>query len=687
MHKLVLSMKLSLKYLLDLTSICVFKASITHGLDFRQYVYLLTFLVFAFSTPVFATIGNTDVELEQFKTAWEAAKKGDHASFNQIRDSLQGYVLTPYLQYEDYRNRRRDVPVDEMSAFLETYKDWAFSRGLRIAWLKSLAKDKRWADLVTHSEGVNNTELRCQRVRGQIILKQTDGVLNEAQKLWAVGKSQPDECDPIFAWLMKNDGIPESLAWERVGLAIEAGNRSLTRYLARFVSKGQRRFLEDWYNISGRGYSNLEKARRWPDTEVTRGITAASLQQLSRKDAGLAAKKFEILDDHFKWDESLRVSLLRNIALYSAVGLEDETTAYMVRVPVLFRDSQLLEWWARFSISKQDWPAVVSVIEQMPEDTRNDDRWRYWLAQAGLRSGQSMPSSELLQGLSSKANYYGFLAADELDLTYNICPRQAGVTEIEVDRVAQFDGFGRALELRKAGLDNWALSEWTLTTGRLPASDLKTAAALAVRENWYDRAIFALGNSGDLNIYEWRFPLLWEPEIKQAAAANQLDPAWVYGTIRSESAMVETARSSANAMGLMQVTPGTGKLVAKKHGLPWSGIAQLRTASGNLPIGTAYMRDLLEDFSENPVLVSGAYNAGPNAVKRWLKTRPMDEAVSWVETLPYFETRDYIPRVLAFTTIYDWRLGGTVKRISARMPNIKSGKISADGYTEVVCRN
>jgi soluble lytic murein transglycosylase len=181
--------------------------------------------------------------------------------------------------------------------------------------------------------------------------------------------------------------------------------------------------------------------------------------------------------------------------------------------------------------------------------------------------------------------------------------------------------------------------------------------------------------------------LLWEEEIRREAVANKLDPAWVYGTIRSESAMVETARSSANAMGLMQVTPATGKRVAKKHGLAWTGIAQLRTAPGNLPIGTAYMSDLSQDFNNNPVLVSGSYNAGPNAVKRWLKTRPQGEAAIWVETLPYFETRDYIPRVLAFTTIYDWRMGGTVKRISVRMPDIESGKISVKGSTEVICQD
>ncbi len=106
-------------------------------------------------------------------------------------------------------------------------------------------------------------------------------------------------------------------------------------------------------------------------------------------------------------------------------------------------------------------------------------------------------------------------------------------------------------------------------------------------------------------------------------------------------------------------------------------------------IKTVYrvMRDLLDEFDQNPVLVSGAYNAGPNAVKRWLRTRPTGEAAIWIETLPYYETRDYIPRVLAFTTIYDWRMGGDLKRISSRMPHIESGKIGVKGYTDVVCRD
>jgi soluble lytic murein transglycosylase len=633
------------------------------------------------------TLYAAETDLEQFQRAWDAAKKGDHDSFNKIKDGLQDYVLFPYLQYEDYRNRRSNIGADEMSAFLSAHQGWAFTNGLRTAWLNTLAKNKRWADLVKYSEGVTSTKLRCQRLRGQIILKQTDGVLSEAQELWAVGKSQPDECDPVFAWLVNSDGITQSLAWKRIHLAMAANNRSLATYLSRYVPKNQRAWVADWRKLSRAGYSRMEQMRNWPDTEITASIAAASLKRLARDDAGLAARKFQVLDGHFDWGEATSAGLLRDIALYSAVALDDDTSANMERVPGIYRDSQLLEWWSRFLLTRENWTGLIAVINQFPEDTRNDDRWRYWLAQAQIRSGEAGSSSLALADLANRASYYGFLAADELDLAYNICPVPANVEKAAIDQLAARDDFQRALELRKAQMDNWAINEWSLATSRLSIAELKVAAGLAQREGWNDRVIFALGNSGDLRIYEWRFPLIWEAPIKREAANNQLDPEWVFGTIRSESAMVETARSSANARGLMQITPATGKRVAKKHALPWSGIAQLMTAEGNLPIGTAFMRDLLDEFDQNPVLVSGAYNAGPNAVKRWLKSRPSAEAAIWIETLPYYETRDYIPRVLAFTTIYNWRMGGELKRISSRMPHIESGKIGVNSPAGVECRD
>ncbi len=655
------------------------------SLNFTQLSILLA-ISCAVCAPVAATNSGAGSAIEQFKQAWTAAGRGDHVRFGQLKQDLDDYLLFPYLQYEDYRHRRASVSAGEMLAFLASHQDWAFTTGLRNAWLASLARAGRWSDLVAHVGDTKDTVLRCQRAHGQIILWQTADLLSEAQSLWTIGKSQPKACDPVFAWLIKNSGISPRLAWERVRLAMAAGNPRLTFYLARFIPHNQRRWLENWQRLDRGSYARLERARSWPDNEINRMISAVSIQRLAAKDPAMAAEKFNALDGHFHWGEVRRGELLHAIALKSAVALDAQTTAQMERVPVALRDSQLLGWWVRFLLSRKAWDEVGAVIAQMPDDTRTDDRWRYWLARAESQEGKHAASSLRLETLALEANYFGFLAADELGLPYNICTLHADVDSRDVERLAGLDGFKRALELRKAGLDEWATREWSLTMARLGTTEIKTAAALAQRENWHDRVIFALGNSGDLRIYSWRFPLLWMAEIKHEAAGNQLDPAWVYGTIRSESAMQVSARSTANALGLMQIMPTTGKQVAKKHGLKWSGSAGLKTVAGNLSLGTAYMNDLMQTYQHNPVLVSGAYNAGPRRVQHWLKNRPVGEATIWVETLPFLETRDYIPRVLAFTTLYDWRMGGTVQRISARMPHIESGKIRFDGTAKVVCR-
>lgn len=666
----MLAMKINLK----IASFCPAQLSI---------LPLLAILLF--QTPVFAADPAAQ-QLEQFKTAWAAAGRGDHNEFRRISKDLQGYVLYPYLQYEDYRNRRASVATDEMVAFLNANEELAFADGLRTAWLKTLATRGKWADLVKYSEGQNSTALRCQRARGQIILKQTADLLPEAQKLWTAAQSQPDECDPVFAWLASQNGITTGLTWQRVRLAMLAGNTKLATYLKRFLPNNQQPWVDDWQKISHNGYANLQQARYWPDNATTRENAAAAIKKRARDNANSAAQAFAVLDKHFNWPDEQQGALLRDIALYAAVALEDDTVEQMNRVPVAYQDSQLLEWWARYLLSGGYWAALINVIEAMPEEVRNDDRWQYWLSQAEIRTGEKDYTSALLVTLANKANYYGFLAADELKQPYNICSVEPAVEAAELTRITLLPGFQRALELRKADLTNWANAEWSASIRHLPVKDLLPAAALATEQGWHDRAIFALGNSGDLQVYEWRFPLLWEQEIKHNAKTNQLDPAWVYGTIRSESALVEAARSSANALGLMQITPPTGQRVAKKHGLKWTGSDQLKKAEGNLPIGTAFMRDLLNDYNDNPVLVSAAYNAGPNALERWLDSRPQGEAAIWVETLPYYETRDYIPRVLAFTTLYEWRFGGDVKRISTRMPHLETGQLMMSGNAPVMCR-
>jgi soluble lytic murein transglycosylase len=197
---------------------------------------------------------------------------------------------------------------------------------------------------------------------------------------------------------------------------------------------------------------------------------------------------------------------------------------------------------------------------------------------------------------------------------------------------------------------------------------------VAQDNGWFDRAVFALGRTPDeRRLYELRFPLHHGATIRREAAKNGLDPAWVAAEIRAESVFNPNARSGANAMGLMQVLPGTGMEIARRLGLPWGGAQSLYDPDTNIVLGTAYLRQMLDKYGGKPYFAIAGYNAGPAPLQRWQSQRPGMDPDFWIETISYKETRDYVARVLAFSTLYDWRLNGNAVPLSDRMRGVAGG--------------
>lgn len=623
-----------------------------------------------FSSPLAANEAELDAQREAFTKAWASARNGDRQEFQKALAGLSSYLLYPYLQYEDLRHRRSKVDDEVMVEFLETHRSWAFSSALEKSWLRALGKRGRWDSVLKYGAESKDTQVRCHVANARIRKGQTSGLLPEARGLWAVGKSQPDACDPVFSWLKKQDGISSGLAWQRVSLAMAARERNLARYASRYMDESERVWAERWYEQDRGGYRRLQTASTWPDSERAWEIADFGLRRLARNDPDRAWAIFSVLDKDFAWSKDLRGGLLAELALWSAVDRSPGTNERMAAVPDEYRDDRVLEWWVRFQLLSADWTSIPNTIDQLSPKVKDDSRWRYWDARARLEAGQTEQGRSMMMPLAGEANFYGFLAADLMDMPYSICPQEPGISDEAVEDLLQKEGFDRALELRNVALPNWARSEWGRATRGFDNEGLRTAAALAEREQWFDMAIFALGNSGDLRWYEWRFPLVYEELVKPKAQAKDLDASWVMGLMRSESALAEDAISHAGARGLMQVTPHTATQLARRHSIPYSGRAELLEPETNVLFGTTFLRELLDRYEQNAVLATGAYNAGPGAVDRWVADGYTGDPVVWIDTLPYFETRDYIPRVLAFSTLYEWRFGDPVKRISARMPAI-----------------
>ena len=129
-------------------------------------------------------------------------------------------------------------------------------------------------------------------------------------------------------------------------------------------------------------------------------------------------------------------------------------------------------------------------------------------------------------------------------------------------------------------------------------------------------------------------------------------------------------RSSAGAIGLMQLIPSTGRRTARQIKHPYNGQVTLVDPHSNIRLGTTYLAMMNERFDEHAALATAAYNAGPLRVEDWLpENAPMDARV-WVESIPFNQTRQYVRRVLAADVIFHWRLTGETQRLSRRLPKV-----------------
>lgn len=192
---------------------------------------------------------------------------------------------------------------------------------------------------------------------------------------------------------------------------------------------------------------------------------------------------------------------------------------------------------------------------------------------------------------------------------------------------------------------------------------LAAEAQLYIDTGHYDRAIEVMKHSVP-SYFAVDFPMLpreyWEAlfprpywaELKKFSLANSLDPYLVASLIRQESEFNPLAVSRANAVGLMQLLPRTGKLVAHEEKLRRYSASELFTPAVNLELGTRYFRGMVDQYGGSFEYALAAYNAGTDRVDEWLGEGKYRDAQEFVESIPFTETREYVQAILRNASVY-----------------------------------
>lgn len=614
-----------------------------------------------------------ETRLARVRSALEAAERGgfDASAFADLAgDPLWGWI--------EYAALRRDIDTVDPAraqAFLERYRGQPVAAAFREIWLAATARREDWLAFTSAwVPGLKAESLRCADLKARQALGRADATWTaDSQALWRqAGSALPAACDAPMAVLAAQGGLSPALRWERIERAIAEGEPTVVRAAARGLPTEEQALAEDYAAFLEAPH---ERALAWPKTARSRLVASHGLARLAKDNPTAAETQLAAFAPALEFDAADRARVLHAIALWSVASYAPDSARRLAAVPVEAYDDRLHEWRVREAMARSDWPAALAALRLMPPAQRGDSRWQYFEARLSELTGDRKTARRLYAEAARKPEFHGFLAADRIKKPYALCPLMPDDDPAVRATVARDPALTRALALYRLNRPGWAQREWDDALTRFNDTQRRIAVAEAQASGWFDRAVFNLGKQRDeLRMYHLRFPLHHDATIRREATRQNIDPAWVAAEIRAESIFNPTARSSANAMGLMQVIPATGAAVASRIGMPWTGPEMLYDPDTNIAIGTAYLRQLMDQYGGQPYFTIAGYNAGPAPLARWQTQRPGMDPDFWIETISYKETREYVARVLAFSVIYDWRLNGDAATVSDRLRGITDGK-------------
>lgn len=622
----------------------------------------------------------------EFWQAKEALAKGNLDAYQNNLDRLQDYPLVGYLYYDYLLPRLGEAAPSEIQDFLLRFDDAPISARLRSAWLNELGRSSRWDTYLETYQAANekDTALSCYALRARLsgldVRDPPQDWLAGVETLWLVGRSQPDECTPLFTAWRKGGHLSTDLIWQRITLAMENRELDLASHLAKELGAEAQRWVARWQRMYQAPEDMLQHPDYASDVAEARTIVRYGIKRLARDDAALAAVQWGQMKTRYTFSAEESAITERDIAMAAALERLPEALSLLSAVDESQVDEKVRQWRVRTAVAQQDWPAVLKWVEAMNDAERAMGDWRYWKARAlqnltpapadvSVQNDPKILAKEIYTELAKERTYYGFLANDQLGNAYAIEADPILVSAEEMTSFMSLPSMVRIEEFKQLGMDAEVYSEWHYALSRFDQRQLEIAAVVAYRWGWYDRAIFTSAKANHRDDLELRFPLLYKEEVYANAAQSNLDPAWVYGVIRQESAFAPEARSSAGALGLMQLMPATGRKVAKGIKLRLKNTGQILDTDNNIRLGTTYLREVLDENSGHQALATASYNAGPHRVRQWLPTSTLPADI-WVDNIPFTETRNYVQQVMAFTTIFSQRLGREIVPLRERMPDV-----------------
>ena len=634
---------------------------------FTQLKYALLLCLCLTLQPVIANIPSPSTEaINAYKHTLTLIDKGKLSEARPFIEGLHTFPLQPYLQKAWLIKNINNITPHMAQSFLASEGDTVAAQQFRKSWLEYLADKNRWQDFIRFYHHQQATqELKCHYAEALHQQGSKQASMLTTNELWLNGSSLPEACNKALIRWQRSELNTENAIWQRVKLALNKSNYGLIGYIKKKANK-----------VLARDIDNLLKTYRQPKKLINTSViddihplrrkdhVLFNLNRLANNDVELAILLWPEYRQLLSFDEQEQEQIQQSIARNLIASGKDSAMNWLIKNDPNGTDQFLLEWRILLAIRLQQWHNAERWISLLPDNIRSKAQWQYWLARVQLKLNPThLEAKQQLAELADTRHYYGFLAANYLQLPYKLNQKSLP-SNLTNNKVNEVKAIQRAKVFYQMGEIIAARREWYSAAKDFNQEQKAHASLLAHQWGWHQQAILTSTQSNfkdDLNL---RFPLAYSQNIMASAKLTDLEAPWLYAITRQESAFATDAQSTVGAKGLMQLRPSTAKQAAKLANIKFRS-RDIFKADTNILLGSHYLQELFVRFNGNRILATAAYNAGPQRVKRWLEKQDVEMDYDiWIDTLPYYETRNYIKNVLASALIYSHRLGQDVELVN-----------------------
>ncbi|MGY0616729.1 murein transglycosylase [Vibrio sp. FJH11] len=605
---------------------------------------------------------NAALSLEKQREVYQQAQnlldKNDINGYFAIRPKIADYPLTPYVDYRTFLRQLPSKSYKQVDDFISEYESYPFSRRVRAPYLDQLYRQKDWKTITEFQKVIpSGDRYQCIFYYAQLKQGKQVAAFKGAEDMWLSGSSIAGECDPLFAAWDNAGERTDDLILQRMLLAFDARNGGLINYLQKLPKSAKaKQEANDMKALFDNPATVADFAQRKPANDLNRAQSQYALEKLARMDINQAQKAYAAVVKGQKFSAQKAQSLADYIAFRLTRTESASLAKWRDDITKTSQDSPLIETRVRLAIQNADWKGVQEWIAVLSKEEQATLRWQYWLGRSEIALGNEVSGKKRLATLVGQRDFYSVAAANAIGQSIKYPTHR-----IKLDtKVIQpyHEPLARIEELIATDKIPAAKSEWAYLLGRANQDEKAMLAAYASSKNWHNLTVTASIQAQMWDNIELRFPVAHHWWFNFYAKKHDIDPVTMMSLARQESALDVHARSPVGARGLMQIMPETAKYTARKYKLSYQGTEDLYNVGKNIEIGSHYLQGLLEDYDNNRIFALAAYNAGPSRVKTWReRTQGKVDAYSFIEAIPFKETRGYVQNILMFETYYRDLLG------------------------------